>query len=1088
MKSGRQTGLMHGFVFLVCAVVMVLSVVPSVVSAANTTETVRVGYYENEVFQEGARDGAVKTGYAYEYYQKLSEYTGWRYDYIYGGFSELYQMLLDGEIDLLAGLAWREERAELIGYPDTVMGSESYYLVKHEGDTGITAEPSSLNGSTIGVLDSAMVSVLYQYLDEYGVTAEVIAYPDYTQLFSAFDSHAVDILAAESDGAYGREHAEVLSIFGSSDYYLCVNKDRPDLLAELNTAQALLAAEEPNYLSSLSTKYYSISVKARAFSQTERDWMDTHTTLHIGYLDNYLPFSDTDEKGDVNGAVKDIVPAILDAIGSPDIAVTYSGYHSYDDMIAGINSGEIDAAFPMGGGLFFSEQNGIHLSNTVSASPAELVYRGEFSEKTTEHFADNENNRMQYYFVRTNYPDAEITFYQSIDECLDAVLSGKAGCVTMNGLRANDILRNRKYNALSHRQTSYIDARCFGVEIGNEGLLKLLNRGINILGVESTQNMIHQYNDDLFSYGIGDVMMDHMALCVLIVLAVVAFILFMLIRDSRRTKQDVREKEASRQALEVKNRELAESQRALSDALIAAEQANKAKTAFLSNMSHEIRTPMNAIIGLDSIALEDLQVPEHTREYLKQIGASAEHLLNLINDILDMSRIESGRMVLRNEEFSFGKLLEAINTMFSAQCRDKGLEYHCRINSEVDDYYIGDNMKLRQALINILGNAVKFTPEGGKVEMLVERKAQFDGKTTLEFKVSDTGIGISEEFLPRLFDSFSQEDSSNTNKYGSSGLGLAITKNIVEMMNGNIEVKSVKGEGSTFTVTVTLSDAAHIAAAEKMPEIHPSDLTVLIIDDDPTSCEHAALVLEKAGIAAEIASSGPQALEMVKLRHARQEPYNLILVDWQMPEMDGVETTRRIRAVTGDATAIIILTAYNWDDILEEAVQAGVDSFLAKPLFAAAVLEEFSAALQRKNVSALKTKKKAELSGRHILLAEDMEVNSKIMMMVLKARDMEADLAENGKIAVEKMAASPEGYYSAILMDIRMPEMDGLEAAHTIRAMDRADAKEIPIIALTANAFDEDVQRSLQAGMNAHLSKPVKPVALYETLENLIRE
>ena len=530
-----------------------------------------------------------------------------------------------------------------------------------------------------------------------------------------------------------------------------------------------------------------------------------------------------------------------------------------------------------------------------------------------------------------------------------------------------------------------------------------------------------------------------------------------------------------------------EQRQVLSDALAAAEEASHAKSAFLSNMSHEIRTPMNAIIGLDSLALEDPQLPEQTREYLEQIGSSAEHLLSLINNILDMSRIESGRMMLRNEEFSFAKLLEAINTMFSTQCRDKGLDYQCRINSEVDDYYIGDNMKLRQVLINILGNAVKFTPEGGRVELLVKRKAQFDGKTTLEFKISDTGIGISPEFLPHLFDTFAQEDDSNTTRYGSSGLGLAITKSIVEMMNGNIDVESEKGKGTTFTLTVTLSDAVNVPVSGST-EIHPSEMTVLIIDDEQTSCEHAALVLEKVGIAAEIAYSGAQAIEMVKLRHARRDPYNLILVDWQMPDMDGVETTRQIRATTGDESAIIILTAYNWDDILEEAVEAGVDSFIAKPLFAAPLLDEFSTAVQRKNLTVKQEKKKADLNGRRILLAEDKAVNSKLMTVILQRRGMEVDLAVNGREAVDKVATSPEGAYSAVLMDIRMPEMDGLEAARLIRSMDRLDARTMPIIALTANAFDEDVQRSLQAGMNAHLSKPIKPEDLYETLENLIED
>jgi len=269
-------------------------------------------------------------------------------------------------------------------------------------------------------------------------------------------------------------------------------------------------------------------------------------------------------------------------------------------------------------------------------------------------------------------------------------------------------------------------------------------------------------------------------------------------------------------------------------------------------------------------------------------------------------------------------------------------------------------------------------------------------------------------------------------------------------------------------------------------EIHPSEMTVLIVDDDPVACKHAQLVLEKSGIASETASSGKQALEMVKLRHARMDPYNLILVDWKMPEMDGVETTRQIRNVIGHESAIIILTAYRWDDILEEAIQAGVDSFLAKPLFAASVLEEFKSAVKRKDLPAKKLQAKADLTGRRILLAEDVAVNAEIMLMVLQMRQMEADHAENGKIAVELFSNHPEGYYDAILMDMRMPEMDGLEATRVIRAMDRADAKTIPIIALTANAFDEDVQRSMQAGLNAHLSKPVQPETLFETLETLI--
>ena len=524
--------------------------------------------------------------------------------------------------------------------------------------------------------------------------------------------------------------------------------------------------------------------------------------------------------------------------------------------------------------------------------------------------------------------------------------------------------------------------------------------------------------------------------------------------------------------------------KALNSALDTAEKANRAKTAFLSNMSHEIRTPMNAIIGLDNIALSDPDISEKTREALEKINASAHHLLNIINDILDMSRIESGRMIIRNEEFSFPAAMEQINTIIGGQCRDKGLDYECRIVGKLDDYYIGDDMKLRQVLINILGNAVKFTPTGGSVRFIVENVKKCEGNSTLRFTVSDTGIGMSKEYLPKIFDSFSQEDSSTTSKYGSTGLGMSITKNLVEMMKGTIEVESEKGKGTTFTVTLTLQGSERQRFHTDADNLQPKDMCVLVIDDDPVACEHAKLVMGQVGISCESALSGAEAIEMVRVRHARREPYNLILVDWKMPEMDGVETSRRIRSIVGYDAAIIILTSYNWYDVAEEAKKAGVDSFVPKPLFAATVMDEFRNAFKKKQEG--RSFIKTDLKGCRVLLAEDVALNAEIMVMILGMREIEVDVAENGKVAVDMFASHEVNCYDAILMDMRMPEMDGLEATRIIRAMNRKDAKRIPIIALTANAFDEDVHRSLEAGLNAHLSKPVEPDALFATLESLI--
>ena len=526
---------------------------------------------------------------------------------------------------------------------------------------------------------------------------------------------------------------------------------------------------------------------------------------------------------------------------------------------------------------------------------------------------------------------------------------------------------------------------------------------------------------------------------------------------------------------------------ALAEALTSAKEANREKIAFLSNMSHEIRTPMNAIIGLDTLALKREGLDAETHQYLERIGDSARQLLNLINDIFTMSRIEAGRVLLHREVFSLHAMLEQISATAASRCADKELSYECRVLNEVGDAYVGDDMKLREVLLGILSNAVKFTEAPGSVTLTVERTVVFEDRSTLRFCVKDTGIGMDPEFLPRVFEPFAQENARLKALNGSTGLGMAIAKRLVEMMNGSIGVTSEKGAGSEFTVTVTLKNSDR---AEELPDstVDPGDFYVLVVDDDPVDAEHARSVLEEVGIRADACTSAQAALRMIETQHNRHEPYSLVLMDWNMPGMNGLEASDEIRRQYADESTVVVLTAYNWDDIQEEAHRVGVNSFLSKPLFAANVLEQFEEIARRNNMALLKEKKRADLTGRRVLLAEDVEINAEIMMDTLEMENVKADHAENGRIALELFEKSAPGTYAAILMDIRMPEMDGLEATAAIRALDREDARQIPIIAMTANAFEEDVQRSLQAGMNAHLNKPVESEQLFRILGELIYE
>ena len=1078
VKMKQKSVTISKLLCLLIGICLVFSLCVPSIAHAQEIKTVRVGYYENEVFQEGAQKGAVKTGYAYEYYRKLAEYTGWKYNYVYGSFADLYQMLLDGEIDLLAGLARREDRLGLIGYPEAAMGHESYNLVKHEGDTEINVDPATLEGKKIGVMESALVDALHQFLDTHGVKATVITFPDYDSLFTSFNAGELDVLAGEGDSGFSVENAVILYSFGASDYYLVVNIGRPDLLEQLNTAQTLLAVEEPNYLNSLSTRYYSGSLASRAHSTAETEWLEAHNELRVGYLEKYLPYSDTDDNGQATGIVTDVTEQMLKSLNIDTLSVSYHGYQNYDDMIADLVAGAIDTAFPVGGGLYYSEESGIYQSNPVVSAATEIVFKGEFRRDNISHFAVNENNRMQYYYVRTHFPDAQITFYPSANDCLDAVVAGQEDATTLNGLRANDMLKNTRYESLSLLQLSQSDDRCYGVAMGNEGLLKLLNRGINVLGIDYGQNQAYRYADGLYSYSFFDLVRQHLGIFILGILAIAAVIIFLLLRDNRRSRTQIREKENARIELEEK-------QRALSDALIAAEHANRAKTDFLNNMSHDIRTPMNAIIGFTALAASHMDHPEQVKDYLQKITVSSQHLLSLINDVLDMSRIESGKVTIEEANVHLPDVIHDLRTIIQANITAKQQELLIDTQDVKHEDIITDKLRLNQVLLNILSNAIKFTPVGGTIRFrLAEEPSPRADIANYVFRIKDNGIGMSEEFQKTIFEAFTRERTSTVSGTQGTGLGMAITKNIVDMMGGTISVWSEEGKGSEFVVRLPCKIGESEAQAAKIPELQ--GLRALVADDDTNSCLSVSAMLRDIGMRPDWTNYGKEAVIRAKEAKDQGDEFKVYIIDWMMPDLNGIETVRRIRRIVGDDAPIIILTAYDWSDIEDEAREAGVTAFCSKPIFMSELRSVLAKPFLVEKTATDEAPAAVDFAGKRILLAEDNEMNQMIAVAILENAGFTIDIASNGEEAVEKMEQAPDGTYDVILMDIQMPKMDGYEAARRIREMENQNKATIPIVAVTANAFEEDRKVALEAGMNGHLAKPYDINAIMQTLSAIL--
>ncbi|MCR4842533.1 MAG: response regulator, partial [Eubacterium sp.] len=691
------------------------------------------------------------------------------------------------------------------------------------------------------------------------------------------------------------------------------------------------------------------------------------------------------------------------------------------------------------------------LSDTGSEN---LVYFSVIRMDGSYVISNGENVEYNYFDKILNYDTPSgMSAEQAVDSLKEAMAAGENFSMTLN---YSDDSR-----ALSERRNIY----CTPLESDSWYLVAILPYGVldevvNDMGTNRTTATV-------------------VALISIAVMLIIVFGIYI-----RMSNRQLRELKRATDA-ETSARKAAESaKQAAEQAREDAERASNAKSEFLSNMSHDIRTPMNAIVGMTQIAKSNIDKPEKVDECLDKITLSSKQLLGLINDILDMSRIESGRLSLSPEVLSLKEIMETICNIVQPQIKDRNQNFNIFISNIITEEVYCDGVRINQVILNFLSNAIKFTPEGGSisVSMNQEESPKGDDYVRTHLYVKDNGMGMTKEFKEKIFNAFEREDSRRIQKTQGTGLGMAISKHIIDAMGGTIEVESEVGVGSTFHVTIDLERADDTTAEMTLPA-----WKILVVDDDEELCRTAVQSLEEMGIDAQYCTDGKTAVTMIEGAHASGEDYYAALIDYKMDDLNGIETSERIRGLIGDDMPLMIITAYDWSEIEDKALEAGVTGFIAKPLFKSTLFHELNKLAGNDVASAeADTGDNYDFSGKRILLAEDYPINAEIAIAILEEVGFSVDHAEDGKLARDMFDRSEEGYYSAILMDLRMPNMNGFEATDAIRSLHRKDALAVPIIAMTADAFAEDAQKCLAVGMNAHLAKPIDEKELYSTLKKYI--
>ena len=1061
------------------SLLLLLSAVLPVKAAAETAsaKVVRVGSFEdtfNYVNEKGARKG-----YGYELLETLSGYTGWQFEYVTCDWSDCFEKLKNGEIDIIGGISYTEDRTQEMLFSDEPMGVEKYYLYADLSRADISASDfKTLNGQKIGVLMGTEPEVmLTEWEEKYVLETEHVNISNNEDVKQKLANHEIDCFVSLEESFWAERGISTITRVGESGIYYAINKNRPDIKEELDDAMRALNEAAPFYTADLYKRYFSMDYTP-ILTGEEKAWLRKHGAIRMGFLASDSGVSTYDPAtGEFTGVITDYIQFAADCLGNQELEFQLVGYDSKEAELDALKSGEIDMIFHCDQNPNLAEEYHFACTNTTWTSNLMAVTNKQhFNENNVNRIAVPQNKLSLKKYLAFYYPQWEIMDCDTQEDAARLVKDGQADCF-VTGISSENKY-SKKYSFYSVPLVNPVRS-CFAVNSGNRSLLSILNKTIKAMPVNMLAGALAMYKSSARKVTLSDFIKDNFFKVMLIssiAVAVVLLTILMLLQKARKAEAAARKAASDTQELNAK----------LQVAVEKAETANRAKSTFLSNMSHDIRTPMNAIIGFTTLAVSHLDDRDRVKEYLTKILASGNHLLSLINDILDMSRIESGKIQLDETEVNLSDVLHDIKTIVSGQIYAKQLDLYMDAIDITDEDVYCDKTRLNQVLMNLLSNAIKFTPAGGTVSLRVRQLAgQVSGCGQYEFRVKDSGIGMSPEFAQKIFEPFERERTSTVSKIQGTGLGMAICKNIVDMMGGTIEVQTAPGKGSEFIVRVPLRIQAEHRKAEKIPTLE--GLKALVVDDDFNTCDSVTKMLVTVGMRADWTLSGKEAVLRARQSIEMGDTYKAYIIDWRLPDINGIEVTRQIRSLHDD-TPIIILTAYDWSDIEAEAKAAGVTAFCPKPMFLSDLRDSLMTAIGQKpeEQQGVLPKEPTDFAGKHILLAEDNELNREIAVEILNAYGFEVDTAENGAIAVEKVCTAAPGQYDLVLMDVQMPIMDGYTATRRIRELENPALAGIPILAMTANAFDEDRRNALECGMNGFLSKPIVIADLVQEMRKVL--